>query len=167
VESLEPPALRGELVELRPLTADDAAAIRAIASTPEVARWWGRPEDDFPLGDDPDATRFAILADGAVVGMVQYGEEPEDDYRHAWIDVFLDPRVHGRGLGTDAVRTLARHLIEAHGHHRVTIDPAADNAAAVRSYEKAGFVPVGTMRRAWRDQQGQWRDVLLMELVVG
>jgi aminoglycoside 6'-N-acetyltransferase len=158
--------LRGELVELRPPTADDAAAIRAIASTPEVVRWWGRQDERFPLADDPDATRFAILADAVVVGMVQYGEEPDEDYRHAWIDVFLDPRVHGRGLGTDAVRTLARHLVEERGHHRVTIDPAADNAPAVRSYEKAGFVPVGTMRRAWRDPDGAWRDVLLMELVV-
>ena len=164
--SLEPSAIRGELVELRPLTPDDAPGIRAIASAPEVVRWWGRPDEGFPLADDPDATRFAILADGVLVGLVQYGEEPEEDYRHAWIDVFLDPRVHGRGLGTDAVRALARHLVEERGHHRVTIDPAADNAPAVRSYEKAGFVPVGTMRRAWRDPDGEWRDVLLMELVV-
>jgi aminoglycoside 6'-N-acetyltransferase len=158
--------IRGEHVELQPLGDEHVDAIRAIASAPEVARWWGEPDDDFPLGDDPDATRFAILADGLLVGLVQYGEEPDDDYRHAWIDVFLDPRVHGRGLGTDAVSALARHLLEERGHHRITIDPAADNAAAVRSYEKAGFVPVGTMRRAWRDPQGEWRDVLLMELVV-
>jgi aminoglycoside 6'-N-acetyltransferase len=158
--------MRGELVVLRPLAADDVTAIRAIASAPEVVRWWGHPEDDFPLGDDPDATRFAILEAGRVVGLVQYGEEADPDYRHAWIDVFVDPRRHGRGLGTDAVRTLARHLIEERGHHRVTIDPAAENTAAVRSYEKAGFLPVGTMRRAWRDPDGLWRDVLLMELVV-
>ena len=151
---------------LRPLAADHVEAIRTIASTTEVVRWWGPPAADFPLGDDPDATRFAIVEDGRVVGLVQYGEEEEPDYRHAWIDVFVDPARHGHGLGTDAVRTLARHVIDARGHHRVTIDPAVDNAAAVRSYEKAGFRPVGTMRRAWRDPDGVWRDVLLMELVV-
>jgi aminoglycoside 6'-N-acetyltransferase len=26
-------------------------------------------------------------------------------YRHAGMDLFLDPSVHGRGLGEDAVRT--------------------------------------------------------------
>jgi aminoglycoside 6'-N-acetyltransferase len=52
------------------------------------------------------------------------------------------------------------------GHHRVTIDPAVDNAAAIRSYEKSGFPRVGVMRSAWRDGwAGEWRDTLFMELV--
>jgi aminoglycoside 6'-N-acetyltransferase len=29
------------------------------------------------------------------------------------------------------VRTLARHLIETHGYHRLVIDPVTDNAAAI------------------------------------
>jgi aminoglycoside 6'-N-acetyltransferase len=59
------------------------------------------------------------------------------------------------------------HLIEERGHHRVTIDPAADNAAAIRTYEKVGFKPVGVMRAYERDVGGQgWHDGLLMELVV-
>jgi aminoglycoside 6'-N-acetyltransferase len=158
--------LRGELVVLRPLAEGDVAAVRAIAATPEVVRWWGPQGDDFPLADDREATRFAILEGEEVVGLVQYGEEPDEDYRHAWIDVFVDPRRHGRGLGTDAVRTLARHLLDDRGHHRVTIDPASANQIAVRSYEKAGFTPVGVMRKAWRGPDGEWHDMLLMELVV-
>jgi aminoglycoside 6'-N-acetyltransferase len=157
--------LRGERVVLRPLVPDDADTLRAIAATPEVSAWWGPPEAGFPLSDDSDATRFTIRVDGAVAGLVQYGEEPEPDYRHAWIDVFVDPQRRGEGFGTDAVRTLVRYLVDVRSHHRVTIDPAAENAAAIRSYEKAGFVPVGVMRAAWRDPAGSWRDVLLMEQV--
>jgi aminoglycoside 6'-N-acetyltransferase len=157
--------IRGELVTLRPIDEGDVAALRAIAETPEVVRWWGRQDDEFPLADDPQASLFAIVADGRVVGLVQYGEEPDPDYRHAWIDVFVDPERHGRGLGTDAVRTLARHLLEERGHHRVTIDPAAANEVAIRSYERAGFSRVGVMRKAWRGPDGDWHDVLLMELV--
>jgi aminoglycoside 6'-N-acetyltransferase len=157
--------IRGAGVVLRPLADDDAARLRELLLTPEVARWWGPPDDGFPHSDDPDATRFAILVDGELAGMIQFGEEKDPDYRHAWIDVFVDPAKHGRGLGTEAVRILARHLVEEHGHHRVTIDPAADNAPAIRSYEKAGFRPVGVMRSAWRDPDGNWRDVLFMELV--
>lgn len=155
--------LHGERVVLRPVREDDVPALLAIASQPEVVRWWGEPAAGFPLGDDPDATRFAILVEGEVTGMIQYGEELEPDYRHAWIDVFVDPARHGRGIGTDAVRTLFDRLVAERGHHRVTIDPATANAAAIRSYEKAGFRPVGTMRSAWRDPQGAWQDVLLME----
>ncbi len=157
--------LRGETVVLRPLGPSDAARLRAIRETPEVAAWWGRLEDDFPLADEPEATRYAVLVDGEVAGLVQYGEELEPDYRHAEIDLFLDPRLHGRGLGTDAVRTIARHLVEERGHHRLIIAPAVDNLAAVRAYEKAGFRPVGVTQASWRDPEGRWRDELLMERV--
>ena len=74
-------------------------------------------------------------------------------------------QVTGRGHGTAAIRLLVRHLFEERGHHRITIDPAVDNAPAVRSYGKVGFAPVGTLHAAWRDDDGAWRDLLLMELV--
>jgi aminoglycoside 6'-N-acetyltransferase len=141
-------------------------ALLEIHATPEVARWWGLPEEGFPFDDDPEATRFAIVVDERVVGLIQYGEEREPDHRHASIDLFLDPRRHDKGLGTDAVRAVARHLVEDCGHHRITIDPAVDNVAAIRAYEKAGFERVGVTRSSWRDPTGGWRDGLLMELVV-
>jgi aminoglycoside 6'-N-acetyltransferase len=66
------------------------------------------------------------------------------------------------------VRRIVRHLIDDRGHHRITIDPATENAAAIRAYEKAGFQPVGVMRRSERDTGGGgWHDSLLMELLAG
>jgi len=167
---VDPPAernasLHGEQVSLRPLAAADAERLREIHATPEVAAWWGSMADGFPLDDEPESTRFTIMAGGEVAGMIQFGEEHEPDYRHAWIDIFVDPRVHGRGVGTDAVRTLVRHLFEARGHHRVTIDPTLANEAAVRCYERVGFRRVGILREAERSPEGVWRDALLMELL--
>jgi aminoglycoside 6'-N-acetyltransferase len=156
--------LNGELVALRPLEEADGERLRRIVETPEVAAWWGAQDADFPW-DEQEATRFAILAGGDVVGMIQYGEEGEPDFRHAWIDIFVDPAHHGRGLGTDAIRVVFDLLVRERGHHRVTIDPALENRAAVRSYEKAGFEPVGVMKSSWRDPSGVWRDSLLMERI--
>lgn len=130
------------------------------------ARW--RDEDASPRWpfDDPSATRFAVVYDGTVCGMVQYGEENEPDYRHASIDIFLDPAVHGRGIGRDAVATLARHLVSDRGHHRIVIDPAADNEPAILCYQAVGFRPVGIMRRYERDVDGRgWHDGLMMDLL--
>ncbi len=109
---------------------------------------------------------MVIEVDGAVAGLIQFCEETEPRYRHASIDLFLAPVLHGRGLGEEAVREVAGMLIEERGHHRITIDPAAENAAAIRAYEKVGFKPVGVMRRYERDVDGEgWHDGLLMELL--
>jgi aminoglycoside 6'-N-acetyltransferase len=152
---------------LRPLAPGDEADLRRIHEAPEVARWWDLPESDFPW-DEPESTRLTIEVDGAIAGLIQFSEELEPKYRHATIDLFLDPALHGRGLGTEAVRRVVRHLIDERGHHRITIDPATANTAAIRAYEKAGFSPVGVMRRSERDVDGNgWHDSLLMELVVG
>lgn len=150
---------------LRPLVEADAAALRRIHATPEVVRWWDVPDEDFPW-DEPESTRLTIEVDGAVAGLIQYSEELEPKYRHAEIDLFVDPALHCRGLGTEAIGRVVRHLIDDLGHHRITIDPATDNAAAIRTYEKAGFRPVGVMRRSERDVGGDgWHDSLLMELL--
>ena len=152
-------------IVLRALVATDAPELRRIRATPEVARWWEPPEDEFPFDDD-EVTRLTVEVDGAVAGMVQFGEELDPKYRHASIDLFLDPALHGRGIGTEVVRRVVRQLIDERDHHRITIDPAADNAAAIRVYEKAGFRRVGVMRRYERDVGGRgWHDGLLMELL--
>ena len=88
-------------------------------------------------------------------------------YSHAGMDIFLATASHGRGLGAEAIGVLARHLFEERGHHRLTIDPAADNAAAIRAYEKVGFRPVGVMRLYERGPDGVWHDGLLMDLLRG
>ncbi|WP_328425063.1 GNAT family N-acetyltransferase [Micromonospora sp. NBC_00389] len=161
--------LRGRAVTLRPVTDDDVAALAAIRADPEVRRWW-RGGDDLTDSvradlDDDDLTLYAIEHDGRVIGAIQWYAESDPDYRHASLDIFLDPAVRGAGLGVDAIRTLARHLIDEYGHHRFTIDPAAANSAAIRAYAKAGFRPVGVLRRYERGEDGRWHDGLLMDLL--
>ena len=156
--------MREGSVALRPMERRDAEALVAIHERPEVRAWWGAPLEGFPFEDD-DANRLTVLVDDRVAGLIQFYEEDDPAFRHASIDVFLDPAVTGRGHGTTAIRLLIRHLLDERGHHRITIDPAVDNHAAVRSYEKAGFRRVGTLEAAWRDEGGRWRDLLLMELV--
>lgn len=161
--------LTGAMVTLRPPSRDDIAELVRIRSTPEVfARWRGGDdltaavEEDFA---EKDVERYVVELAGRLVGWIQWGAEDEPDYRHAFIDIYLDPAVHGRGVGTDAVRTLARHLFDAHGHHRIEIDPAADNPAAIACYSKAGFRPVGVTRCSERGSDGTWHDGLLMDLL--
>ena len=161
--------LHGERVRLRLLRAEDGDRLEAILREPEVVRWWGGGDGDAArvrdeLLSDADSVAYAIEVGGVVVGAIQYYEEDDPDYRHAAIDVFLATESQGHGLGSEAVRVLARHLVADRGHHRLTIDPAAHNERAIRAYERVGFRPVGVLRRYERGPDG-WHDGLLMDLL--
>jgi aminoglycoside 6'-N-acetyltransferase len=161
--------LQGSLVRLRLASEDDIPELVRIRLTPEVyARWRGGDDMVAAVREDfaePDSTGYVIELGGRIVGWIQWQAEEEPDYRHASLDVYVDPAVHGRGVGTDAVRTVCRHLLHDRGHHRLTIDPAADNEPAIRCYAKVGFRSVGVLRRYERGPDGTWHDGLLMDLL--
>jgi aminoglycoside 6'-N-acetyltransferase len=163
-------ALEGDRVHLRPAGPADAAAFEAILRDPTVHRWWQAADPaadarELTGGDDADLAVWAIEAAGDVVGLIQAAEETEPHYRHASIDIVLAEQGQERGLGSDAVRTVARWLIDARGHHRITIDPAAHNTRAIAAYAKVGFRPVGVLRRYEGALDGSWHDGLLMDLL--
>ena len=163
------PELAGPRVRLRPGDQRDAALLCAILAEPEVACWWGDPEPASvvaaKLRGDDESVLLVVETAGQVIGGIEYYEENEAMYRHAGIDIYLSARGQGQGLGTEAVALLARFLFEQRGHHRLTIDPAAANHRAIRSYEKVGFRRVGVLRQYERGRDGQFHDGLLMDML--
>jgi aminoglycoside 6'-N-acetyltransferase len=157
-------------VHLRPAEPRDETAFLAILTDPTVDAVW---QSEDPAADARDKVTqdeiavWAIEADGAVVGLIQAAEETDRQYRHASIDIVLASGAQDRGLGSDAVRTVARWLLDVRGHHRLTIDPAASNVRAIRAYTRVGFRPVGVMRDYERARDGTWHDGLLMDLLAG
>jgi aminoglycoside 6'-N-acetyltransferase len=163
--------LQGAKVTLRPPTEADVPELARIRVTEQVQRWW-RGGDDMLVAvtedlAQPDVETFVIEHANKVAGAIQWQAETDPDYLHASIDIYLDPALHHRGLGSDAIRALAHHLMVDLGHHRLVIDPAADNIAAIRCYTKVGFKPVGVMRSYERGLDGSWHDALLMDLLAG
>jgi aminoglycoside 6'-N-acetyltransferase len=164
------PTLRGERVTLRPLEQGDRPRLVEILEEPEVARWFGTASAEESADEfisDPEVTGFAIETGGRVAGAIVFYEEDTPDYRHAGMDLFLATASQDQGLGTEALRLLARHLIEERGHHRLIIDPAMANERAIKVYERIGFKPVGVMRSYERGPDGTFHDGLLMDLLAG
>jgi aminoglycoside 6'-N-acetyltransferase len=161
--------LHGPRVTLRHPTLTDADALLAILGEPEVAHWWPGFDRERVLveliaerhAEEP----FVIEQAGTIIGYIQVAEELEPDFHHAGIDLFLTTTAQGLGLGPEAIRVLAADLIDRRGHHRLIIDPVADNARAIAAYAKVGFRPVGRMRQYQRMADGSWADALLMELL--
>ena len=161
--------LQGERAVLRAPRPDDLDALEAIFADPAVSAWWRMDRDELVREvlhrADPDVTVYVIEVEGEVAGVIQSYEETDEEYRHAGMDISIASRFHGTGVAVDALRTLARHLIDHDGHHRMVIDPAAHNARAIACYTKVGFKPVGVMRRYERGPDGEWHDGLLMDLL--
>ncbi len=162
-----PTLTEGDLT-LRPVRTSDLEEVLRILQDPTVARWWGtyelaRVREEYE--DAEDTVAFLIHFGGASVGLIQYAEEEDPMYRHAGIDIAIMAKAQGQGLGPKAIRLLARYLIDELGHHRLTIDPAAENRNAIRAYESVGFRPVGVMRRYEKGPDGTWHDGLLMDLL--
>jgi aminoglycoside 6'-N-acetyltransferase len=160
--------LRGPRLVVRSMQEPDVARLAGIAAEPEIWQRWGEvsaADLREKLAGLDDVTALVVEVDGEVAGLIQYHEETDPDYRHAGVDMFLAGTARGQGYGREALLLVAAHLFEERGHHRLTIDPAADNEPAIRCYTAAGFRTVGVMRRYERGRDGSFHDGLLMELV--
>jgi aminoglycoside 6'-N-acetyltransferase len=143
------PTIRGERTVLRPLVPDDEDLLLGWLTDPGVyEHWGGAPLDraavkaQFTENRDPGWAGFIVEADGRPVGFLQYwhtDDRPEADT--GGIDMVLLPAERGQGFGPDAARAMVGYLIGERGWRRVTVDPSLDNAAGIRAWARAGFVP--------------------------
>jgi aminoglycoside 6'-N-acetyltransferase len=162
------PILIGEKVTLRALTEADLPGLLEILQQPGINEWWPGYDMERLRADafgSPETTSLAVEIGGAFVGLVMYTEQPDPYYKAAGIDITLDASNLGRGLGSDALRTVARHLFDERGHHRLTIDPALSNERAIAAYKKVGFQPVGVMRQYEKGGDGTFHDNLLLDML--
>lgn len=131
------------------MTADDLPLLRRWLATPEVARWWPDPAEQYAglvedlageemtmlivsLNDRP----FAYLQHANAHGWGDFTRDLPDDARA--LDAFIgEPVMIGRGHGSAFLRLAALDLRQRYS--ALMIDPAPDNLRAIRAYEKAGF----------------------------
>ena len=159
-------------VTLRSPRPDDVDTVAAILAEPEVAPWWPRYDRDriereLVTEVDDDTTVYVIEVDGAVAGLIQSWEEPDEEYRHAGMDIAVSTAWHGKDVAIAALRGLARHLSRTSGHHHLTIDPAATNTRAISLLREARLPPGRHPPPERAGADGMFRDTLLMDLVAG
>ena len=97
---------------------------------------------------------YTVMLDERVIGFAQWYSEDETIIRFAGFDLFLDPAVHGRGLGLETVRVLCAHLIDDHGFHRIVADPEVEkrdrNRVLPQGWLSARRCPAGILARPLR-----------------
>lgn len=164
---------RTDRLTVRPCRPEDATAMFAYRTLPEVAQWLpSRPTDPTAYAErlrDPDFQAFTLMVelDGRIIGDLYLAVEDawaqaevaeQGKAQQAEIGWAIDPAYAGRGLATEAARGLLRHVFEDLGCHRVVARSFLDNTASTRLMEKLGMRREQVTRRSGLHRSGRWLD---------
>jgi RimJ/RimL family protein N-acetyltransferase len=166
--------LRGDRIWLRPLEERDMPAYVAGINDTEVgvmagyrwpmsldqARAWLERQQEAISKAESFLFAVCELGDGRFIGTTWLKEVEMLD-GSAELAIYMDRDHIGAGWGTDAQRTLLRFGFVSLGLTRIWLTVDADNARAIRSYEKVGFRNEGVMRQARRGLNGLGDAVLM------
>lgn len=89
----------------------------------------------------------AILVDGALAGSIGIFVQEDVYRRSAELGYWLGVPWWGKGVMTEAVRTICRQAFQTFDIVRIYAEPFARNAGSCRVLEKAGFTLEGVLRR--------------------
>jgi [ribosomal protein S5]-alanine N-acetyltransferase len=172
------PELETERLLLRKMRLDDAEAMFAYASDPEVTRYvlW---DTHRSIEDSESFLRSAtegyergdfggwgivLKDDGAFVGTcgVDAGYAPE--HARAELGYVLSREHWGKGLMPEAVRAVIAFGFEKLSLNRVEARCIAENTASARVMEKAGMTYEGTLRER-EFIKGAYRDIKLYSIL--
>lgn len=157
----------GQRYLIRRAGTPDLPLLRRWRGEPHVSRWWGAPEVE-PEAEklcDPRIAMWIVEAGGEPFGFIQdYDVHAWPDHHFGYLpapsrgmDVYIgEPGFIGRGHGAALIRQHVDELF-AGGVRAVGIDPNPDNLAALRAFQKAGFVAVSG------PVETQWGRAILMD----
>ena len=165
------------MTTIRPSRDADLPAITAIYAH-HVLHGTGTFETDPPTLADMTARRADVLsknlpylvaeADGEVLGFAYCNWfKPRPAYRYSAEDsIYLAEAARGQGLGTQLLAALSQ-AAEAVGVRKlIAVIGDSANLGSVGVHRAQGFTHVGVLKDCgWKF--GQWRDVVLMDKVLG
>jgi [ribosomal protein S5]-alanine N-acetyltransferase len=172
------PELETERLLLRKMRLDDAEAMFAYASDPEVTRYvpWdthrsmedsesflGFATEGYERGDF-GGWGVVLKDDGVFIGTcgIDVGYAPE--HARAELGYVLSREHWGKGLMPEAVRAVIRLSFGRMGLNRVEARCIAENTASARVMEKAGMTYEGTLRER-EFIKGAYRDMKLYSIL--
>lgn len=139
-------------VTLRPLEREDIEFVRVLRnrnresflysqeiSSPAQQQWYDR------YLQEPGDYMFAVCLQGRLVGAAAIYQVDCAAGTAEFGRLMIDRKAAGMGgLGLETTRAVCGIALEQLGIHTVVLEVYADNEAAKVTYQRAGFIPVGT-----------------------
>lgn len=168
-------------VLMRPLEeADSGGLYRACLRNRDHLRPWEprRGEEFFTEQGQADRVRgqlkerdagrlfpWVLTAGQEVVGAVTLSDVALGPFRSAHLGYWIDAEWSGRGLATEAVRTVCQVAEEQLDLHRIEAGTVLANLASQRVLAKCGFDVIGTAPQ-YLHIDGEWRDHVLFQKIL-
>lgn len=168
--------LKGDLIHLRPVDPEtDLEMFYRGENDPEVrdALFLALPATRDALRarltqqlESREAILFTICTNEPVqaVGVTAFFRVDYVSRAAIFYLALLDRQAWGRGYGGEATRLMVDYAFATLNLHRIQLHVCAENAPAIRIYEKAGFVKEGVLRQAMY-RRGGYVDFWVMGIL--
>ena len=166
-------------IQLRPFARPDFLRLISWVNSPQMLiQWAGPTQFTFPLsleqlehylqgseGPTPIRRIFASL-DGAgnVIGHIELGALDYANQTGTLCRVLVAPQLRGEGFSVPMVQEALRFGFEELQLRRIDLRVYSFNTAAIRCYQRAGFVQEGVLRKALKVGNEFWDTVLMAVL---
>lgn len=106
---------------------------------------------------------FVIEVDSEPVGQINH-DIISQTYHSTELDIWLKSSKYiNKGFGTDAIIALCNYLAKHFGCKKFILAPSKRNTAAIRAYEKAGFVQTDLKLS---ESESDYYDTVVMEKII-
>lgn len=167
--------LQGEKVYLRPMTVEDTDWIVGWRNNPRVRKNFIYQKPFTREGhlkwirdkvDTGEVIQFIICEKETdrPVGSVYFRDISEEHHKAEYGIFIGEDDAVGKGIGSETCRLACGYGFREENWHKIILRALSDNKAAIRSYEKAGFVQEAYLREEVCID-GIYRDVILMGLL--
>lgn len=171
-------AVHGPTLTLRIPTPADAPALFALASDPDVTRWfsWGPYTEESQAraylerlpGQRRRGEQLDLVQehrDHGIIGITGLSEfSPRD--RRALVGTWFGKAFWGTGANAESKALMCHLGFDLLGLERITSIANVDNARSRRALEKAGFLHEGVLR-GWHRHGDRQLDVAIVGLLRG
>ncbi len=165
------------MIELVPFEESHFDLLIQWSPSAEFLLQWAGPGLDFPLTREQLAGEFAGAArpprarhpfaaratdSGRIVGHGEIGFVDRRNRSARLRRILIGPaELRGKGHGEALVRALVRFAFEELDLHRLELGVFDFNQAAIRCYERVGFVREGTLRESRRRGDEWWSSCVM------
>lgn len=165
--------LEGEKIYLKPAALKYAKIYNKWTNDPDVIRYTtimpGTLEDSKKWIKEKEKVNadeiFSIFLkeDDTIIGNVGCHNLDDPDNNFILGIIIGEKEYWGRGLGTDAFKTIIRYMFEIKNANTVSLDVFVANATAQRVYEKCGFKKIKKIKKPL-ERENMEVECILMQL---